>query len=151
MTKKSKQSLPKKQRTRATFQQADPSNSLHPIWSFDNIDTNGDFAFDLTRDDLNTDFILGKLISYSSMTWQEILRQTHDNGKSKNHELNLDRLSQKAVERIKKKHLNIDVDSLFSFALDNIKRLIGIRKDATFQVIWYDANHEFCPSPKKHT
>ena len=151
MGKKSKRVVSHNQRVKTTSQQRDPTNDLHPIWNFTNVDTEGMFAFDLTRKDLDSKFLLNKLVDYSSMTWQEILQQTHD-GKSKHHKLdNLDRLSKEAQIRIEKKHLNLDTDAIFSFALDNMKRLIGIRNGAVFQVIWYDANHEFAPSAKKHT
>ena len=85
------------------------------------------------------------------MTWTEISRQTHDNGKSKHHFLDEDSLSDDAIERIRKKHLEDKVDSIFSFALNNKVRIIGVRDGAEFQVIWYDANHVFANSNKKHT
>ncbi len=152
MSKKPKQKVSKNQRVKSITKPVDPTNSMCPVWGFEMIDRDGKFAFDLTRDDLNPQFLLDKLIGYSSMTWQEISQHTHDEQKSKHHQLdNLDRLSKDARKCIEKKELDIDSDLLFSFALDNVKRLIGIRRGAVFQVIWYDANHEFAPSEKKHT
>ena len=152
MSKKPKQKVSKNQRVKSITKPVDPTNSMCPVWGFEMIDRDGKFAFDLTRNDLNPKFLLDKLIGYSSMTWQEITRHTHDGGKSKHHRLeDLDRLSKAARERIERKNLSLELDALFSFALDNVKRLIGIRQGAVFQVIWYDANHEFAPSEKKHT
>ena len=54
------------------------------IWCFDNIDRDGQFAFNPARPDFKAQLILEKLISYSSMTWGEVVKQTHDEkGKSK--------------------------------------------------------------------
>ena len=127
------------------------SNSMHPVWAFDKIDVEGVFAFTPPRVDAK--LVLEKLVSYSSMTWQQILQQTHDNSKSKNHPLeNLYCLSDKALERIKKKKFSDeDLEKLFSLALNNTVRLIGFREGAIFQIVWYDAEHEFATSKLKHT
>ena len=121
------------------------------FWTFKKIDKDGDFAFDPQRQDFDTKDFLLKMLSYSQMTWREIKLQTHDAGKSKNHELSSKSLSLKAKERISAKGLGEYEDALFSFALNNKVRVIGVRLGAEFQVVWYDANHDFAPSSKKHT
>ncbi len=121
------------------------------IWRFDMIDRSGKFAFDLSRDDFRYKEILEKLIDYSGMTWAEVRRQTHDNGKSKHHLLNVEFLSREAYERFKMRNLEEYSDSIFSFALQNKLRIVGIRKDEHFHVLWYDPEHEVCPSKLKHT
>lgn len=85
------------------------------------------------------------------MTWTEVKKQTHDDGKSKHHFLSPQFLSPEAAERLKAKQLEEYSDSIFSFALDNKLRLVGIRKNEDFHVLWYDPEHEVCPSKKKHT
>ena len=45
-------------------------------------------------------------------------------------------------------HLEEDADIIYSLALGSKERLIGIRKGAVFQVVWYDATHEFAPGKK---
>ena len=94
---------------------------------------------------------LDKMIRYSNMTWAEIKAQTHDDGKSKHHVLDFDGISKDAKKRIEKMKLEEYSDSIFSFALTNLVRLIGIRKDEKFEVLWYDPLHDVYPSPKKHT
>ena len=121
------------------------------VWSFRNVDRNGLFAFDPRRADFDAKDFLLKMLSYSTMTWREIKSQTHDNGKSKHHELNPATLSENALARIRAKGFEESTDALFSFALNNKVRVVGIRKGAEFQVVWYDANHEFAPSRLKHT
>lgn len=119
-----------------------------PVWRFDMIDRDGKFAFDLSRKDFQHKEVLQKLMDYGGMTWGEIDRQQHDRGKSKHHYLNFDALSNDAKERIRAKGLEEDSDAIYSFALQNLLRIIGIRQGAEFYVVWYDPKHEFCPSKK---
>ena len=131
--------------------QNDSFANVTPVWTFRNIDTDGNFAFNPNRKDFDTVDFLNKMIAYSNMTWSAIGQQTHDNGKSKHHFLSETTLSNAAVERIKAKELEDKTDLIFSFALNNTVRVIGIRDKAEFEVIWYDANHKFAISNKKHT
>ncbi len=127
------------------------SDSEKIVWLFDNLDMAGEFAFDVNREDFHHKEVMEKMIAYSSMTWAEIKRQTHDGGKSKHHEIDVESLSLKAVERIRAKHLEEATDSIFSFALQNKLRILGIREGRFFHVLWYDPEHQACPSQKKHT
>lgn len=127
------------------------TDSLKPIWRFDWIDRSGEFAFDTRREKFDHREVLEKMINYSGMSWAEIKRQTHDDGKSKHHMLNTDSLSKAAMDRLRIKKLEEYSDSIFSFALQNKLRIIGIREKEFFYVIWYDSEHQFCPSTKKNT
>lgn len=133
----------------------DPKNNEKVIWVFDNIDRDGKFAFDLNQieKDKNLKKIFNFLLSYSTMTWQDVFKQTHDDGRSKHHNLlnGDDRLSNEAQERIDFKRKDQDIEGLFSFALENKLRIIGFREKEFFRVTWYDPNHEFYISKKKHT
>ena len=119
------------------------------VWRFDMIDRSGKFAFDLNRRDFKYKAFLEKLIDYSSMTWADVKKQTHDDGKSKHHFLSS--LSPEAAERLKAKQLEEYSDSIFSFAFENKLRLVGIREKEDFHALWYDPEHEICPSKKNHT
>ena len=121
------------------------------IWLFDMIDRAGRFAFDLNRPDFLYREVLEKVIDYGNMTWAEVKRQTHDEGKSKHHQLSLDMLSKDALDRFNARHLEEYGDSIFSFALQNKLRIVGIRENEYFHVLWYDPKHEICPSKKRHT
>ena len=118
---------------------------------FDKIDRSGNYAFDVNREDFDHKEVLGKMVDYSSMTWGEVKRQTHDDGKSKHHFLTPGSLSKGAVERLKAKDLEEFSDYIFSFALQNKIRIVGIRNGEKFHVLWYDPNHEICPSKMRHT
>lgn len=121
------------------------------VWSFDNIDRNGNFAFDVTRADFDHRLFVEKMIVYSCMSWAQIKAQTHDNGKSKNHLLDTECMSKVAKDRFIQMGLTEYSDSIFSLAFNNKLRIVGIRKGKEFHVLWYDKNHEVCPSVKKHT
>lgn len=121
-----------------------------PIWRFDMIDRDGKFAFDLLRQDFNHQEVLRKLMEYGNMTWDEIGKQQHDKSrKTKHHFLKLESLSKDATDRIKEKHFGEDTDAIYSFAFQNLLRIIGIRRGAEFHIVWYDPKHEFCPSTNK--
>lgn len=138
---------------KTTVKQADVGyDNAIPVWMFDKIDRNGEsIAFDITRKDFDHREILDKMISFSSMTWAQLNRQTHDNGRSKNHILQVESLSKVAQNRIIAMHLEEDNDRLYSIALNNTLRVIGIRDKDRFHVLWYDPEHKVCPSKKKHT
>lgn len=119
-----------------------------PIWRFDLIDRGGKFAFDLSRQDFDAKTVFQKLIDYGCMTWGEIDRQQHDRGKSKHHYLSVESLSEDAKASIKSRQLEDETDAIFSFAFQNMLRVIGIRQAADFHIVWYDPRHEFCPSKR---
>lgn len=117
-----------------------------PVWRFDLLDKDGEFAFDLRREDFKHSHVLEKLIEYGNMTWAEISQQTHDiKNRTKHHFLDVNQLSPAAKRRIAAKRLEDSTDIIFSFALHNTLRIIGIRERAEFHIIWYDPNHAFCP------
>lgn len=138
---------------RQTARNSYSKDGEYPLWTFREIDREGLFKFDPNRKDFDAQDFMIKMISYSNMTWAEIRKQTHDKGKSKNHFLSTNSLSKNALKRIKAKELEESTDYIFSFALNNLARVIGIRNpdSSEFKVIWYDARHEFAPSKLKHT
>lgn len=121
-------------------------------WTFDRVDMDGEFAFDLNRIEENEHVreILEKQVSFSKMSWQEIKTATHDaKGKSKHHNLEIESLSAEAKRRIEKLQLSEDDrDSIFSFALQNKLRIVGIKEEPFFHVLWYDPEHKVCPSKR---
>lgn len=125
------------------------SDGMKIAWCFDMVDKNGPFSFVPERPDFDCQNILNKLISLSSMTWADLKKGTHDKGKSKHHVLSPDKLSSEAMKRVKALNLEEEQDRIFSLALENRLRIIGVRENEKFHVIWYDPKHKFCPSNKK--
>ena len=122
-----------------------------PAWMFDKIDRNRKFAFDITRKDFEHYEFLDKMLAYATMTWAQLRRQTHDDGKSKHHYLDPDKLSKEAQDRLSAMHLEESSDQVYSIALSNKLRIVGLRDKDKFHVLWYDPEHDVYPSTKKHT
>jgi hypothetical protein len=135
-----------------TFQARTSSDTKKVIWAFDMIDNSADFAFNVQKISENGDLdtIVSKMIEYNQLTWSEIKKQTHDrSNKSKHHFLDFDGMSKEAADRIHKLELEEYEDSIFSFALQNKLRVIGVRTNEVFHVVWYDPEHKFYPSKKR--
>lgn len=129
-------------------------NDKRPIWTFDKLDLSDSFSFTAhkLKTDNNFETVFTKMLEYSQMTWAEIARQTHDNGSSKHHYLSDEsKFSKEAFESINGLGLSEQSDQIYSFALTNKLRIIGIRNNEYFQVVWYDPDHRFYPAKKKHT
>ena len=150
MGKKKIKTLPSTKTTKnIVCTQTTSSNHLHPVWRFDMLDRTGEFAFDYTSPNFRHQEVLCKLIEYGNMTWGEIKLQTHDKkNKAKHHYLDVTKLSFAAMQRIKAKHLEEETDALFSLALQNKLRIIGVLRHDVFHMVWYDTEHQFCPSTK---
>ena len=121
------------------------------VWRFDLVDRDGQFAFAPSDPRFDAAEVLEKVIEYSRLTWAELKSATHDQGKSQHHFLEPQTLSREAWERVRAKHLEEEADAIFSFRLQNKLRIIGIRRGENFHAVWYDPEHNFCPSRKKHT
>jgi hypothetical protein len=44
-----------------------------------------------------------------------------------------------------------DIDVLWELRVTGIKRIWGLRQGGTIDILWWDPNHEVCPSSKKNT
>ena len=117
------------QKKRITEEKRYSSDGLKLAWCFDRIDRAGKFAFDPSRPDFDHREVIEKILSYGSMSWSDLKRQTHDKGKSKHHFLKLETLSPEAINRVKLLLPEEEFDSVFSLALQNVLRVVGVRKD----------------------
>lgn len=84
-----------------------------------------------------------KLKSFESMKLSEII------GKD-NHPVEVSRLCKRAQDRLDELHLD-DIEQLLSLHLTGPKRVWGILEHNVVILLWWDPNHEICPSLKKHT
>lgn len=102
----------------------------------------GPFGWDrLEKKVLNN--ILQKLKNFESMTWGEIEGRRH-------HSISKDTLSRTAQKRLEEIHMD-DVDEVFSLAMGGTERIFGVRERNIFKILWWDPDHQVCPSSKKHT
>jgi hypothetical protein len=112
-----------------------------PSWRFSKIDKSGPFKWPCsTETELQ---ILQKLKQFDSMLWTDILGNDH-------HAIPLNRLSKTAQNRLATLTLD-DVDEIYSFHFSGKQRIIGIRDLDVVRLLWWDPEHEVCPSKKKHT
>ncbi len=114
-------------------------------WSFSLIDMHGPFGWArCSLPDLEN-ILKQKLSSFETMTWEEIAGHRH-------HLIAVDNLSTEARKRLSQlRKEDYSTDEVFSLALGGKQRVIGIRDRDVFKLLWWDPEHEVCPSKLKHT
>lgn len=88
--------------------------------------------------------VLSRLKNFESMTWREI------DGNTGSHGVSLSSLSKEARDRLEEIRQD-DAPELFSLRITGAARVWGILDEEVFRVLWWDPNHQVCPSIKKHT
>jgi len=87
--------------------------------------------------------IFRKIFSCQKLTWQNLRT-------SGSHLVDLKDLYPKAQKRLLQIEKD-DQDQLYSLRLSGKERIWGIKDGNIFWLLWWDPNHEVCPSNKKHT
>jgi len=77
------------------------------------------------------------------MTWAQV------DGPTGSHFIGYDDLCKDAQDRLQT--LKRDVEQMFSLRLTGPKRIYGIRQGAILEILWWDPEHQICPSAKRHT
>jgi hypothetical protein len=90
--------------------------------------------------------IRNKLKWFESMTVNQVFVES----KHINHSVPRDKLCSEARKRLGELRLD-DVDELHSLHLSGTKRVWGILTENILTLLWWDPDHEVCPSYKKHT
>jgi hypothetical protein len=120
--------------------------NARPIWSFallDLVATPGGWIH-LRQEDL--DELLLRFRRWETMTWGQILAE----GRKQNHPIDVSKCSREAQERLRFLKLD-DQEQLMSLSVNSRARVIGILDRATFRILWWDPDHQICPSQLKHT
>lgn len=112
-----------------------------PSWRFSTVDLGGPFAWP-KGDGLELK-ILDKLHKFDSMVWTEIEGPDH-------HAIDVEKLSKDAAKRLAEINQD-DIAEVFSFHFSGKPRIIGIRDRDVVKLLWWDPEHQVCPSHKKHT
>lgn len=84
-----------------------------------------------------------KMRYFETMTWNQILGAQH-------HRIAVGDIIQPAQKRLQELKYD-DVDELVSFRLTGRQRLWAIQSGHLSYLLWWDPNHEICPSHKRHT
>ena len=88
--------------------------------------------------------LLDKVKWFESMTWRDVKK----GGDS--HSVAIEKLIKPAQDRLQELKLD-DIDELFSLRCTGKQRIWGIETGAVLRLLWWDPDHQICPSPKKHT
>lgn len=80
------------------------------------------------------------------MTWDAIVVTA----KKFNHAVSCDSLCKSAKNRLQELELD-DLDELVSLRVSSKKRIWAIRQGQHCLLLWWDPDHEVCPSEKKNT
>ena len=111
-------------------------------WHFRVIDKDGPFGWrNIDRETIWC--VIGKLAAFETMTWGEVLGP-------RNHEIPRSELCPMARVRLGQIKQN-DIDQLVSLHLDGKRIIWGIRDRRYMKILWWDPEHQVCPSAKKHT
>ena len=117
----------------------------YPVWRFGEIDLEGPFGWLNIESIKKTGEIIEKLKEFESMTWKEIT-----NIRKNNHFVEIENFSNLAKNRLREIERD-DCDEFFSLRLTGLNRIWGRIEFGIFYILWWDPNHEVCPSHKKHT
>ncbi|MEQ6332814.1 hypothetical protein [Sphingobium sp. MK2] len=113
-------------------------------WSLDRFDWLGPFSCKEMTPQVFSSTIISHLQAFDAMTWNEI------DGPTGSHFVSVSDLIKPARKRLVEIGME-DTDQLFSLRCGGKPRIWGIREIAVLRVLWWDPEHEICPSTKKHT
>jgi len=119
-------------------------NQKTPVWRIRGIDLEENCQwswYHSSRDSLTE--LVDHLSSFETMTWQQIEQ-------AGSHNVSIDLLCKAAQDRLVERQQD-DIDEIFSLRIGAQKRVWGIRDNEVLRILWWDPEHEVCPSPKKHT
>lgn len=114
----------------------------NPIWKLDLFDLNGPWGLEKIDSVRVLKNLHEKLRNYSTRAWGEIISDNNNNAS-----ISVKKLVRNARKRLVKLKLD-DHDELFHFQLSRKERLWGFRKSNDFYIIWWDPDHEICPTNK---
>ncbi|WP_131783196.1 hypothetical protein [Legionella gresilensis] len=134
---------PKPRREPRVGKQFSSDDAGQVVWSFSLIDCEGPWGFKLICRDALLSLITEGFKGKEGLNWA-ILKT---NGCHNVFKSQLVKNAQKRLEEIKLD----DLDELFSMRFTGRARVWGIRDGNIFKILWWDPEHQVCPSSKKHT
>lgn len=115
----------------------------HPLWAFRIVDLGGPWCWTVLGGTLLGE-VLARFRDYESMTWEQI------DGPTGSHGVEPWKLSQQAQVRLAAIRQD-DAGELFSLRITGRRRVWGILDEHVLRILWWDPEHQVCPSPKRHT
>jgi len=113
-------------------------------WRTSELDLGGRWGWFAVHPCLLHRHILPKMHDYESMTWADV-----KSGTGSHEGVEVDALLVEARERLNS--MGIEDDALFSLRLSGKQRVWGIRRGLYLYVLWWDPEHEICPSLRDKT
>jgi hypothetical protein len=89
-------------------------------------------------------FLHGKLSSFETMTWANLINSPH------NKRIPVEHLSLDAQNRLIERRLD-DQDDVWELRLGGRQRVWGYRVGDVMHLLWWDPEHEVCPSRMRNT
>jgi hypothetical protein len=119
-----------------------PTDRCLPEFRAEQMDKAGPWGWDVF-DPSQIQEVFQKIFDSQKLTWQDL----RNNGSHFVGRKDLCHEAQKRLIQIQKE----DLDQLFSLRLTGRKRIWGIKEGNILWLLWWDPQHEVCPSHKKHT
>jgi hypothetical protein len=122
-----------------------PSNprARNPVWAFRIVDLGGPWCWTMLSGAVLGE-VLARFRDYESMTWEQI------DGPTGSHGVEPWKLSRQARSRLTSIRQD-DASELFSLRITGRRRVWGILDEHVLRILWWDPEHEVCPSMKRHT
>ena len=120
-----------------------PTQNRRLVWKMAAIDDNSPWGWDKITCPNFLRNIWEKMHNFETMTWGEILGRHH-------HAIAVNDIIEPAQNRLAQLGHD-DQEELVSFRLSNTERIWAIRSGAEAFLLWWDPNHEICPSQLRHT
>ncbi|MBI3508814.1 MAG: hypothetical protein HY069_04205 [Chlamydiia bacterium] len=119
-----------------------PSEQARPEFKTGQMDAKGPWGWDYFNP-IEMRELLQKIFDSQKLSWQDLRNQG-------SHLIDRKDLCSEAQKRLIQLQKD-DLDQLFSLRLTGKKRIWGIKEGNILWMLWWDPNHEVCPSIKKHT
>jgi hypothetical protein len=112
-------------------------------WRFSSSDKGGTWAWTNLNQPEEHKRVIERLHEFEKKNWDEII-------KTGSHPIPVGGLTPPARVRLTEIEQD-DIDELFSLRVNGVNRVWCIRDCNIMKVLWWDLDHEVCPSEKRHT
>ncbi len=123
-----------------------PADSGELVWNVSKVDSDGQWGWNQVNCSYFFQEIWEKMRDFEKKKWSEILGRDHH----KNHKIQVSKIIRDAQKRLEELGHD-DQEELVSFRLTGRQRLWAIQMEGKAYLLWWDPNHEVCPSHKKGT
>lgn len=123
----------------------DPADAerLRPTWRVGAVDWDGPFGWGRLTEPTLLRELWQRLRDFESMSWTDIEH-------AGSHNVATDKLCAAARQRLEELQQD-DVDDLFSLRITGRRRVWGFREANVLRLLWWDPEHQVCPSTLANT